>query len=176
VYNYTAYQAISLCKISGDTYIKIKDVILVRIGQVGDQEYKIGGPGVQIQFDETAICNGLIIGNPSSEDESNTDIQWIVGGIVEGSCREFFVKLVPKLRHKTLLDSFRRGVIPGSKYTTDGYPSYPAAVSNFGSVHEVVNHSVGFVNEDGTNTNQIENLWSHLNKNMVRDQMLIMIG
>jgi hypothetical protein len=35
-------------------------------------------------------------------------------------------------------------------------------VRNFGSEHEVVNHSIGFINEDGAHTNQIENLWSHL--------------
>lgn len=41
-------------------------------------------------------------------------------------------------------------------------PSYPSAVCSFGSVHEVVNHNLGFVNENGAHTNQIENLWSHL--------------
>jgi hypothetical protein len=38
---------------------------------------------------------------------------------------------------------------------TDGYPSYPGAVRKLGSVHEVVNHFIGFVN--GTHTNYIEN-------------------
>ncbi|KKO73767.1 hypothetical protein AAJ76_2410003, partial [Vairimorpha ceranae] len=36
------------------------------------------------------------------------------------------------------------------------------AVTEFGSCHEVVNHSVGFVNAQGAHTNQIENPWSHL--------------
>jgi hypothetical protein len=35
-------------------------------------------------------------------------------------------------------------------------------VANFGSVHEVVNHSKGFVNSKGGHTDQIENFWSHL--------------
>ena len=51
---------------------------------------------------------------------------------------------------------------PGSIIVTDGYPSYPSAVTNFGSRHEVVNHSIGFMNADGAHTNQIENIWSHL--------------
>ncbi|KRH94504.1 hypothetical protein M153_23600010969, partial [Pseudoloma neurophilia] len=28
--------------------------------------------------------------------------------------------------------------------------------------HEIVNHSVGFTNNDGEQSNNIENLWSHL--------------
>jgi hypothetical protein len=35
-------------------------------------------------------------------------------------------------------------------------------VRNFGNNHDVVNHSIGFINEDGAHTNQIENLRSHL--------------
>ncbi|WUR04303.1 DDE-TNP-IS1595 domain-containing protein [Vairimorpha necatrix] len=36
------------------------------------------------------------------------------------------------------------------------------AVANFGSVHEIVNHSKGFVNGEDGHTNQIENFWSYL--------------
>ena len=38
----------------------------------------------------------------------------------------------------------------------------PGAVAKFGSCHEVVNHTVGFVNAQGAHTNQIGSLWSHL--------------
>ncbi|KAG0432254.1 hypothetical protein DMUE_5510, partial [Dictyocoela muelleri] len=62
----------------------------------------------------------------------------------------------------TLLQVFQKYVIKGSICITDGFPSYTSTVSNFKSRHEVVNYSVGFVNQDGANTNQIENLWSHL--------------
>ncbi|KCZ81149.1 hypothetical protein H312_01441, partial [Anncaliia algerae PRA339] len=47
---------------------------------------------------------------------------------------------------------------------TDCYPSYPSAVAKFGSDHKIVNHSEGFCNADGINTNSIENIWSHLKK------------
>ncbi|KCZ75516.1 hypothetical protein H311_03504 [Anncaliia algerae PRA109] len=47
---------------------------------------------------------------------------------------------------------------------TDGYPSYLSAVAKFVSDHKIVNHSKGFCNADGINTNSIENIWSHLKK------------
>jgi hypothetical protein len=28
--------------------------------------------------------------------------------------------------------------------------------------HLIVNHSLGFINENGDHTNQVENMWSHL--------------
>ena len=50
---------------------------------------------------------------------------------------------------------FDEHVVAGSIIITDGYPSYPKAVTEFGSCHEVVNHSVGFVNAQEAHTNQI---------------------
>jgi hypothetical protein len=57
---------------------------------------------------------------------------------------------------------FIRNTLSGSIIVSDGYPSYPKAASQFGSIHEIVYHSVGSVNEDGAHTKQIENFWSHL--------------
>ena len=57
---------------------------------------------------------------------------------------------------------FDEHVVPESIIVTDGYPSYPGAVAKFKSFHEVVNHSVGFVNAQGAHMDQIENPWSHL--------------
>jgi hypothetical protein len=50
-----------LCKVSENTYLKIKDIILEKIDQVYDQEYKIGGPGVRIKFDETVIWDHVYL-------------------------------------------------------------------------------------------------------------------
>ncbi|KAF9756203.1 hypothetical protein NGRA_3263 [Nosema granulosis] len=72
-----------------------------------------------------------------------------------------FMEMVPNRRAETIEDVLRRRLRPGTICITDGYPSYTSAVKNFGSRHEVVNHSVGFVNQDGSHTNQIENIWSH---------------
>lgn len=162
VYNYTNYQAIALCQISEKTYIKLKELIMEQIGDNTTNNNQIGGADVRVQFDETAICNGLVVINPSSTLDNAPGIQWIVGGVVEGNCREFVLEIVPNRQSTTLEDIFTRRVRPGSIIVTDGYPSYPSAVTNFGSRHEVVNHSIGFMNADGAHTNQIENIWSHL--------------
>lgn len=160
-YNYTLYQAIGLCKVSENTYITLKDLILEKFGEEPEDEIKIGGEDIRVQLDETAICNGMIISNPSSTYDVIPGVQWILGGVVEGNCREFFMEIVPNRRADTIEDLLKRRVKTGTVCITDGYPSYPSAVKNFGSIHEVVNHSIGFVNPQGGHTNQIENLWSH---------------
>jgi hypothetical protein len=88
------------------------------------------------------------------------EIQWIVRAVVEGNYRE--LELVPNRQSATLENPFRRCIRQGSICVTDGCPSYHTAVRNFGNNHDVVNHSIGFINEDGAHTNQIENLWSYL--------------
>lgn len=162
VYSYTNYQAINLAQISEPSYIKIKGLINDVIGDETEVIEKIGGAGVRIQIDETAICNGLVISDPSNTLDNLPNIQWIVGGVVEGDCKKFFLKLVPNRKIETMLTVFNTYIISGSILVTDCYPSYTSAVRMFGSVHERVNHSRGFVTPDGCHTNQIENLWSHL--------------
>ena len=123
---------------------------------------KIVGEGIEAQCDETAICNGELIHNPSSTLDNKLNVQWLLGGVEEGNCKNFVLKLVPNKKVPTILDMFKEYVIPGSIIGTDGYESCPKAVTEFGSCNEVVNYSVGFVNAQGAHTNQIENLWSHL--------------
>lgn len=162
VYSYTNYQAIAYVQVSEPSYIKMKDLIMDVLGSETGIVERIGGEGVRVQIDETAICNGLVISDPSNSLDNLPNIQWIVGGVVEGDCKKFFLKLVLNRKVETMLEVFRECILPGSVLVTDGYPSYPRAVREFGSVHEVVNHNHGFVTVDGVNTNQIENLWSHL--------------
>ena len=78
------------------------------------------------------------------------------------NCREFVVEIIPNRRADTIFQFFEQHVNQGFIFVTDGYPSYPTAVSRFGSMHEVVNHSIAFTNQNGSHTNQITNLWSHL--------------
>ena len=42
---------------------------------------KIGGEGIEVQFDETAICNGKLIPNPSSIQDNKHNVQWLVVGL-----------------------------------------------------------------------------------------------
>jgi ISXO2-like transposase domain len=98
------------------------------LSETKEEAEKIGGPGIRIQVDETAICNGLVINNSSSSYDDLKGIQWIVGGVVEGDSRKFFVELVRNRKHETILGVFKRFINPGSIIVTDGYPSYPRAV------------------------------------------------
>ena len=104
VYDYTLAQAIDFCDCSENTYIKIKDLILQVISEQEPEMVKIGGEGIGVQFDETAICNGELIPNPSSTLDNKPNIQWLVGGVEEGNCRNFVLKLVPNRKVPTILD------------------------------------------------------------------------
>ncbi|KAF7699460.1 hypothetical protein CDIK_1283 [Cucumispora dikerogammari] len=88
----------------------------------------------------------------------------IGSGVTEGVKKEFFICLVPNRQIATLAAVFEKYLLPGTNIITDGYPSYPTAVQMFGSVHIVVNHSETFVNDEGFNTNPVENLWRQFKK------------
>lgn len=167
--NYDNNQAVSACEISAPSYIKIKKEILKKIATYNKTNVKIGGEGIEVQLDETAICNGRIITDPSNTLDETAGVQWIVGGVEKNNSRKLFLVLVPNRRQETLFDVFKKFIKPGSLLVTDGYPSYPGAVREFGSVHVVVNHSLGFKNEEGFTTNNIENVWSHF-KTMYRSR------
>lgn len=158
--NYSNYQATHLSDISEPTFIKVKDRIPEWLEV--DTEEMIGGVGVEVQIDETAICNGAIITNPSSAYDNTPNTQWLIGGIENNESQSFFLELVENRKSSTILELLKRRVKEGTIIVTDGYPSYPSAVRLFGAVHHVVNHTEGFVNADGMHTNLIENLWGHL--------------
>jgi hypothetical protein len=167
VYSYTNYQAINLCEISEKNYFKIKDRLGDKIGELSIIDNKIGGENVRAQVDETAICNGEIIVNSTSTMDDKYGIQWIVGAVVEGNCREFVLDMmVPNRMIFTLEDFFRRRINEKSIIVSGGHPSYPSAVRNFGSIHEVGNHSIGFKNESGVHTNQVERSTWNLENNI----------
>lgn len=143
-----------------NTFFVIKEKILKKINI--NNFNKIGGENIVVQIDETAICRGKIITNPSNTLDDMKGIQWIVGGVVEGKPSEVFLTLVPNRKINTIYDIFNQFLIKKTIIRTDGYPSYPSAVEMFGSEHQIVFHTDGFKNEKGQTTNAIENLWSHL--------------
>ncbi|KAF9764447.1 hypothetical protein NGRA_0555 [Nosema granulosis] len=105
--NYTNYQATHLSGISEPTFIKIKDRIQEWLHV--DTSFKIGGEGVEIQIDETAICNGKIIINPSSTHDSNPNTQWLIGGIENNQRKNFFLELVPNRKFQLFVTYLNKG-------------------------------------------------------------------
>lgn len=59
-------------------------------------------------------------------------------------------------------------IAAGTCLISDGHPSYPSVVENLGVDHKIVNHTLGFINDDGFHTNDIENLWSCMKSDMTR--------
>jgi hypothetical protein len=130
---------------------------------------KIGGKGVEVLLDETAICNGRIITCPSATYDEMPKVQWILGGVERNNGKRLFLTLVPDSKKDTLLQAFKKYIAKETILVTDGYPSYVSAVKEYGSVQIIVNHVEGFKNEQGFTTNKIENVWSHL-KTMYRSR------
>ncbi|KAF9762449.1 hypothetical protein NGRA_2000, partial [Nosema granulosis] len=120
-YNYHIYQAIDLCKISKNTYLKIKDLIMETIGEHTEKMNMIGGENIKVQFDETAICNRVIISETSNVYEEIPRLTWIIGGVVECNCREFVLEILPNRKASTIEDFTRRRIKPETICITDGY-------------------------------------------------------
>ena len=112
-------------------------------------------------IDKTAFGEITEVKNDASL-QNTKKTQWLVGGIEENNRQRIFVQLVPDRKIETLYNVLCDNVFPGSIIRTDGYPSYPEAVKRFDAEHQIVNHTLGFSNEDNQTTNTIEGLWSNL--------------
>jgi hypothetical protein len=96
VCNFDNAQSISIYEISEHTLIKIKKWLLTSIKNYNLETYeKIGVENCGVQLDETVICTGCIITQPSNTLDNVNGIQWILGGIEKNEARKFFMLLVP---------------------------------------------------------------------------------
>jgi hypothetical protein len=134
-------QSVSICEISAPNYIKIKNELIEIIKSINNDNMKIGGLNIEVQFDETAIYNGRIISDPLNTMDDVEGIQWILGGIEKNNISELFLKLVQNRRKETLLTVFNNKVNPVTIFVTDGYPFYVPTARNFGAIHKVVNYT-----------------------------------
>jgi hypothetical protein len=108
------------------------------------------------------VCRRRVIRNPSSERSDLRDTVWVIGIIEENNCNNLRIEVLPNRRMETIKDFLMRNVLPNTIIRSDGYPSYPRAVESNFCIHEIINHSEGFINAEGIHTNLIENVWSHL--------------
>jgi transposase-like protein len=86
---------------------------------------------------------------------------WVLGGVERTARRKIFLAVVPCRNAETLTAVIRRFVKPGSLIYSDCWRAYSGLEDEEGMrwVHEVVNHSVEFVTEDGVHTNSIEGMF-----------------
>lgn len=128
----------------------------------------LGGPNCVIEVDETVLSRRGVIRNPTSHDVINQDTVWILG-CVDRNNGNFFIKRILNRQINTITETLEGVVSVGSILFSDGYPSYPRVAENLSLEHHVVNHTTGFVAEDGTNTNSIECFWSHMKSSMRKE-------
>ncbi|KAG0442005.1 hypothetical protein DMUE_0616 [Dictyocoela muelleri] len=110
-----------------------------------------------------------LLKSPSSMYDDMEGIQWLIGGVEVTENKLCFLEIAINREASTILNILNRNVLPNSIIVSDGFPSYPLAVRQFGSEHIIVPHNQGFINAEGYNTNLIENLWSHLKVNIKSD-------
>jgi hypothetical protein len=82
------------------TSIKLKSKITENL--LNQKYRKIGGNEKVEQIDETAICRGRLILDPSNELDDVLGITWIECGVVEGQSQEVFVVIVPNRKMETI--------------------------------------------------------------------------
>jgi hypothetical protein len=64
---------------------------------------KIGGLDVEIQIEETAICNGQLVTDSSNTLDSTPKTQWIIGGVEKNDLRNLFLFLAPNREKESIL-------------------------------------------------------------------------
>jgi hypothetical protein len=153
-------QRVLFCSISENTFIKLKK-IFSKILINHTENTKLGGPNKVLQVDETACNRRRLITNPTSEEVYVRGTKWVIVLICEETKR-IKLSVLEDRRVESMKNFFEESVLDQSLIKSDGYPTYPAAIASIGCTHQVVNHSVGFVSQDGTHTNLIENIWAHL--------------
>lgn len=89
---------------------------------------------------------------------------WVIGGVEKTDERKAFLVVVPVRNAATLTQVICRYIKPGSKIYSDCWRAYDGLedIEGMDYIHQVVNHSVEFVTNDGVHTNTIEgNIFSN---------------
>ena len=135
-------------------------------------ENAIGGPGVEVQIDESAF------GKRKYGRGHAVDTKWVFGGIeilVDEKGRRsggnFFSVVVLDRKRDTLFDAIRKFILPGSIIVSDCLKSYDTIreIEGYNFTHFSVNHSEHYkCPATGACTNTIEGKWNALKKNVPR--------
>lgn len=123
----------------------------------GRPNLMIGGEGHQVQIDESCVSK-----RKYHRGRLKSNQKWIFGGIDQQTKQCFFVDVARRNRN-TLVPIILDKVLRGTEIVSDGWAAY-VGLDRLGFDHEVVNHSVQFVNAQGKHTNSIEALWGSLKR------------
>ena len=127
-----------------------------------EESRQIGSPGHIVEIDESAF------GRRKYNRGRMTRTKWVLGGIDRGT-RETFLCYVDRRDASTLNEAIQKFVKKGSIIKTDMWRGY-CGLGDLGYHHNVVNHSVNFVEpgEKSTHTQTIENVWSTMKRDIRR--------
>src|SRR5213594_1453281 len=130
---------------------------------------KIGGPGSEIEVDETFIGGKARNMHKSKRERIGHGIgmqgghgKAVVMGMLErgGQVR---TQVIPDRKHNITEKIVRESVLPGTEIHTDEFQGYYNLKDDY--VHKVINHLEGYVKEN-VHTNGIENFWSLLKRGL----------
>lgn len=140
------------------------------INALDNEDCLIGGPGIVVELDESKF------GKRKYNRGHRVEGAWVVGGVERTDARRMFVEVVDDRSAETLNEIIIRNVRPGSIVYTDLWRGY-SGLTELGFQHEVVNHSVNFVDPmTGVHTNSIEGTWNGIKfqvppRNRTRDDI-----
>lgn len=133
---------------------KLRDIMTVHLLQ---NPIQLGGPDSVVEIDETALGRKQKYHRGSFK---GSGVKWVLG-IIDRTTKKCHVQLVPNRTRDVLFDIITQYVIRDSVIHTDEAPVYRTLPAE-GYEHYTVKHKETYVAPDGTHTNTIESLWSHI--------------
>ncbi len=122
-----------------------------------DGSSPVGGEGRTVEVDET------LVGGKRKGPGRHLENKTVVLGAVERD-GDVVTKIIPNVKHSTILPEIEAIVVKGSAVHTDALPSY-RALRDLGYSHEFVNHHRGqYVSKSGCHTQTIEGFWAQLKR------------
>ena len=118
-----------------------------------DGEWPLGGPGGDVEADETYI-GGKTAGGKRGRGAPNKTV--VFGMLERGG--DVMAKVIPNVKKRTLHPIVAENVEPGSTIHTDELRSY-WGLDRAGYQHRTVNHGAGEYVRHGSHVNAIEGFW-----------------
>lgn len=145
----------------------------IRLALQSGSIYKLGGPGREVESDETFVggkarnmhasrrAQFKVARESSLSGDANMVNKTAVWGILDREQRKVRATVVPKVNREALQAAVLNQVEHGSKIYTDEAKVYKGLPKEY--THEFVNHMEGYVNGQ-VHTNGLENFWSLLKR------------
>jgi transposase-like protein len=136
----------------------------IRLTQQGKNGGKLGGPGQEVEADETMIggkARNMHQGKRNKARQLDNFGKAIVSAVLERH-GEVRAKVIPNRRKKAVQGHVREHVEAGSTVYTDELLSYDGLTDY---AHQVINHAEEYV-RGNVHTNGMENFWSLLKRGL----------